>query len=132
MKTLEEFKNSKGHIVIPLSRVKVVEKFGGFGICDYCSGTDKNGFLIPVLGMKWYCTKCKDDWESKSIFYPEDVSYEYSTAERMMRIITCECGNPEVMYWCAECEANCENPKCDTCESIDTVRDNDYHLNCNK
>lgn len=87
MRTLEEFKNKKGHIVIPLSREKVVQKFAGFGICDSCSKTDKEGFLIPVLGMKWYCTKCKNEWEDTSIFYPEDVSYEYATAERMMRII---------------------------------------------
>lgn len=87
MKTLDQMRNKKGHIVIPCSRTLVVEKFKGYGICDFCSETCNTGFLIPVLGSKWYCESCKEDWEKTSKFYEQDVSYENEVAMDMMRRI---------------------------------------------
>lgn len=87
MATLNDYRNKKGHIVIPLSREMVIEAFGGYGICDWCSETDEQGFLIPVLGHKWYCRKCKKDWEGRAIFYQEDASYENRVAMEMLKQI---------------------------------------------
>jgi len=43
----------------------------------------------------------------------------------------CEkCGNPEIMYWCNECEANTEEIDCPACGLVLQV-DKKYHLNCN-
>ncbi len=84
----EKLRNKKGHIVIPCVRSVVVEKLGGLGICDYCNETDKEGFLIPVLGHKWYCRSCKEEWEETSRYYPEDASYEESVTMRLLSAIT--------------------------------------------
>lgn len=43
----------------------------------------------------------------------------------------CEkCGNPEVMFWCGECEKNGEDEFCECGER--TIVDKNYHLDCNK
>lgn len=83
----KKFRNKNGHIVIPASRTLLVEKFKGYGICDRCNETDSEGFLIPVLGHKWYCTACKEDWEKTAIAYPEDAAYEREVAGQLCKII---------------------------------------------
>lgn len=42
-----------------------------------------------------------------------------------------KCGNPEKMYWCKNCEENCETYKCDNCGGF-TMIDKEYHENCNE
>jgi len=42
----------------------------------------------------------------------------------------CEkCGNPEIMYWCNECEANTEEKDCPACGKVLEV-DKKYHNDC--
>lgn len=49
-----------------------------------------------------------------------------------------KCGNQEIMYWCDNCESNQELAgECFNCGhaggvSYVVVKDEDYHLNCNK
>ena len=87
MTNLDTFRNKNGHIVFPCSRIKVVETCKGYGICDHCGQTDTEGFILPVLGHKWYCTKCKDEWETRAVFYPEDASYEIKVASYFVKIL---------------------------------------------
>ncbi len=48
------------------------------------------------------------------------------------------CGNPNTIYWCDNCESNQEHEgECFNCGHADgvsyvVVLDEDYHLNCNK
>jgi len=87
MRKLEDFRNKIGHIVIPCSRAQVIEAFRGFGICDQCGKTAPHGYLLPVLGHRWFCQGCKDEWESRAIFYQEDVAFEDETAMEMLRML---------------------------------------------
>jgi hypothetical protein len=42
-----------------------------------------------------------------------------------------KCGNPEIMYWCAECESNSEHECCDNCEER-AILDEEYHKDCDE
>ena len=84
LKLPKAIQNSKGHFVIPISQKHVIDIFEGYGICDSCSTVeDKEGFLIPVLGSRWYCTKCYEDFERTAINYPEDREYEQRVLKSM-------------------------------------------------
>jgi hypothetical protein len=87
MKTLDDIRNKNGHIVIEMSRDKVVTIFHGLGICDWCNTPKPHGYLIPVLSGQWYCDDCKKDWEAKAKFYPEDKDYEDKKALQILKII---------------------------------------------
>lgn len=77
----EVITNKNGHRAIPMSQVDVVAIFQGFGICDNCAQPHEHGYLVPVLGSKWYCDNCYSDFEETGKFYPEDVPFE----ERMLQ-----------------------------------------------
>lgn len=79
--------NSAGYWVIPLSKWQVSEIFNGAGICDYCGHEADDGFFCPVLGHKWYCTKCHADWENTAIMYPEDLPYELEILRAAVTLI---------------------------------------------
>lgn len=80
--------NEKGHFVIPISQKKVIEIFNGFGICDHCGGIEEDfGYLIPVLGSKWYCEKCYEDFVKTAVNYEEDRGYEQLVLASMERRI---------------------------------------------
>lgn len=84
------FKNKKGHLVIKISMVDVVEMFGGVGICDHCNKADFEGYLIPVLGEKWFCKKCYKDWEERAVYYKEDREYEKKVFTKLLNITGAE------------------------------------------
>lgn len=84
---LKPFQNEKAFWIIPMSRTQVIECFHGYGICDHCSQTDTTGYLVPVMGHKWYCTECYDDWMTRAINYEEDRDYELKVLEQMKRAI---------------------------------------------
>lgn len=68
--------NRLGHRIIGMSGEDAIKIFGGLGICDHCGVKKSYGYLVPVMGRKWYCTQCKVVWESTGKFYQEDVHYE--------------------------------------------------------
>lgn len=85
MYTLDDYRDKKGFIVIPL-KAKDTTKIGGLGICDFCNNASLDGFLIPVLAS-WYCPKCKEEWEKRSIYYIEDKQYEEKKAISYLKYI---------------------------------------------
>lgn len=70
-----------------MSAADVIEIFGGLGICDYTGQPATNGFLVPVLGHKWYSTEAHILWEANGKFYPEDLVYEKRVLNRMLNQI---------------------------------------------
>lgn len=42
-----------------------------------------------------------------------------------------KCGNPNIMYWCSDCDSSEEYITCSICEK-DTEVDENYHDNCNE
>lgn len=68
--------NRLGYRIIGMNRDQVIKIFGGLGICDNCGHSKSYGYLVPVMGRKWFCTECHVRWENFGKFHPEDVSYE--------------------------------------------------------
>ena len=71
----EIIENEKGFKVIKMSRTEVNQVFGGFGICDYCSTIESEGYYIAVLNH-WYCEKDYKRFLENAINYPEDQRIE--------------------------------------------------------
>lgn len=84
---LKTFQNEKGFYIIPMNREQVIEIFSGYGICDHCGKPATTGYLVPVMGHKWYCTECYDDWMTRAVNYEEDREYEMRVLRKMEEII---------------------------------------------
>lgn len=52
---------------------------GGAGICDECNQIAIRGYLVPVLNH-YMCPKCFGEWNSRAIFYEEDLPVEQRTS----------------------------------------------------
>lgn len=47
-----------------------------WGICDRCNKASFDGYLVPVLGQRWFCPKCYKKWAKDAERFPEDADYE--------------------------------------------------------
>jgi len=59
---------------------------GGLGICDGCSQISSNGYIIGVLGNRWYCNECFTEWHTGAINYPEDREYEMLSIKKYIGV----------------------------------------------
>jgi len=75
--------------------------------------------------------KQKLEGNSKEIAYARGYNQAVDDSKKGSRNkANCKkCGNPVVMFWCAECEANCEDKVCIDCGKA-TKLDKDYHKEC--
>lgn len=79
--------NRLGYKIIAMSGADVAAIFNGYGICDHCGQKRSYGYLVPVMGHKWYCTQCHTEWSMTGKFYPEDVPYESKVLESFIHTI---------------------------------------------
>lgn len=79
------FQSEKGFLIIEASDLEVVS-IGGLGFCDSCSKPKSSGYIVSVLGARWYCEKCYEEWHNRAINYPEDHEYEKRVFERYSHV----------------------------------------------
>lgn len=80
---IKEFENSKGFLILEVSRERMVErleKYGCLGICDTCLCIPEVGYYVAVLNI-WFCKECFDDWYSYAVRYQEDIPIERKNYE---------------------------------------------------
>jgi hypothetical protein len=73
--------NKLGYKIIGMSSADVKAIFNGYGICDSCGFPKSYGYLVPVMGQKWFCTECHIEWVNTGTFHPEDVEYQDKVLE---------------------------------------------------
>ena len=66
--------NDNGFKVIELSRREIL-KIGGYGICDFCDNTTKQGYYIAVLNQ-WLCPECYREFIRTATRYESDKRIE--------------------------------------------------------
>lgn len=77
--------SDKGFKLIECSMSETL-KFGGMGICDYCGSASFSGVVISVLNS-WYCTRCFEEWHTRSIRHKEDEPYENHVFKHFTNIL---------------------------------------------
>lgn len=78
--------NEKGFKVIEVSISEINKAFGGLGICDNCNSASFTHKYIAVLNS-CYCPKCYEDWNKRSIYYPQDINVETSNFNRAKKLL---------------------------------------------
>ncbi len=78
--------NNKGFKIIEVSLDEVQQKYGGFGICDWCNG-DFNKFMYISVLNHCYCQDCYDNWNERAIYYEEDSNIEAKNFERSKELL---------------------------------------------
>ena len=73
-----QVKNKQGFLIIQakLTELLTVEPGCPMGICDRCNKASLDGYLVPVLGQRWFCPKCYKKWAKDAERFPEDADYE--------------------------------------------------------
>lgn len=73
-----QVKNKKGFLIIraTLAELCAAEPVPQPGICDCCGNATLQGYIIGVLGHRWYCPECYKKWLARAENYPEDKDFE--------------------------------------------------------
>ncbi len=82
---METVKNNKGFRVIKMSLIELNVYLGGVGICDFCNGTDLEGYYIAVLN-EWVCPECYEKWLKRAMRYKEDMRIEERNYQRVINL----------------------------------------------
>jgi len=77
---------SKGFLTISTSNIEVV-RLGGYGICDRCGEANVKGHIVAVLGGRWYCPECFEDWHVGAVNFEEDHAYERRVYDKFAKAL---------------------------------------------
>ena len=74
---MKKVDNSKGFLVLEVSRPELMKAFGDNtkGICDSCASVPTKGYYIAALNQ-WFCPKCYEEWLSQATRYVADIPIE--------------------------------------------------------
>lgn len=85
---MRKIKSKCGYTVYKTTAFEVM-RLGGIGVCDECNALSFDGYLVPVLN-RYMCPKCYEEWNSRAIYYSEDIPHEKRVAVYYEKMIPME------------------------------------------